>query len=62
VRSWWLKGRAAKLLYEQAAKEVQRAQRRNAQARKSHTKAKWRRLQSLGIRKKDLERSKWNTS
>ncbi|OHB83579.1 MAG: hypothetical protein A2V98_10245, partial [Planctomycetes bacterium RBG_16_64_12] len=50
VRSWWLDGRASKPLYEQAANEIARAQKRNAQARKSHDKATRRKLRALGIR------------
>ena len=62
IRSLWLEGRAASALYAQAADEIQWAQSRNAQARRSHTKTTRARLRSLGIRLTDVKRCRWNSS
>jgi hypothetical protein len=62
VQSWWLDNRASKQLYEQAAKEIARAQNRNAQARKSHTKTTRRKLRRLGIKLTEINRCIWNST
>jgi hypothetical protein len=49
-------------LFAQAAEEIEWAQKRNAQARKSHTKTKWRKLRRLGITKNGLKRCTWDTT
>ena len=60
VRSWWDSGRAAcDRLLERTAAKIRHQQRRNAQARKSHTKAARRKLRELGIRLTDLPRCTW---
>lgn len=49
VRSWWLDGLAAELLFRQAAAEIAYHQQRNAAARQSHTKTTNQRLRAQGI-------------
>jgi len=48
VQSWWLDPAAADDLFERTAETIQYHQHRNAQARKSHTKATKRKLRRLG--------------
>jgi hypothetical protein len=62
IRSLWLDDQAADAIYTQAAAEIQWAQHRNAQARKSHTKTTRRRLRQLGIQLSSLKRCVWNSS
>ena len=62
VRSWWLDGLAADLLFQQAADEIADHQRRNAQARASHTKTTIDRLQQLGIDLNQTQTVPSNTS
>ena len=62
VRSWGLGHRAAKLILEAAAAELAYTQRRNATARKSHTRTTCRKLAALGIRLTGLPRCAWSTS
>jgi hypothetical protein len=60
VRSWWENDRpASDRLLEKTAKKITYLQRRNAQARKSHTKTRRRKLHELGIRLTDLPRGSW---
>ena len=60
VRSWWDNGRGASdRLLEKTAAKIRHQQRRNAQARKSHTQATRRKLRELGIRLTDLPRCTW---
>jgi hypothetical protein len=59
---WWLSLRAPKKLLERTAAEIERAQRRNATARKSHTKRTRRRLRESGIKLTELPRCKWDTT
>ena len=50
VRSWWVDEQpASDRVLEKAAKKISHHQRRNAQARQSHTKTRKIRLKSLGI-------------
>ena len=62
IRSWWLDDVAAKPLFEQAAKEIQHNQARNAQARTSHRKHTRRKLRALGIKLTEIKRCRWDTS
>ena len=55
VQSWWLTPSDADRLINNTAFQLQYHQRRNAQARKSHTGTRIRKLESLGI---DLEKTK----
>ena len=60
VRSWWDNDQAAsERLLEKTAKKITHQQRRNAQARKSHTKTTRRKLHELGIRLTALPRCSW---
>jgi hypothetical protein len=63
VQSWWDNGQAAsERLVEKTVRKIQKLQRRNAQARKSHTKNTQRKLRALGIRLTDLPRCGWETT
>jgi hypothetical protein len=60
VRSWWLNGeRTPRKVIEKIVKKLARTQRRNAAARKSHTKQTRRRLRELGIKLTELKRCQW---
>ena len=60
VRSWWDNDEAVShRLLEKTAATITYHQRRNAQARKSHTKTTRRKLRELGIRLTDLPRCSW---
>lgn len=60
IRSWWDNDRrASDRLLEKTAKKISKAQRRKAQARKSHTKKTIRLLHAIGIRLTDLPRCHW---
>jgi hypothetical protein len=61
VKSWWLDQAAADDLFEQAAKKINWAQKRNAKARKSHTKSKRRKLRQLGIKLTEIKRCRWKS-
>lgn len=62
VQSWWLSPTAAEKLFRRTAKTIQYHQRRNAQARESHTKAAKRKLRRLGIKLSTLKRADSDTS
>ena len=60
VQSWWDNGQAASdRLVEKTVRKIQALQRRNAEARKSHTKKTRGKLRALGIRLTDLPRCGW---
>ncbi len=59
---WWLNLSPPKALLERTSAEIARAQRRNAAARKSHTKRTRRKLRALGIKLTDLPRCQWDTT
>ncbi len=59
---WWLNLRPPKALLERTSAEIERAQRRNAAARKSHIKRTRRRLRELGIKLTGLPRCKWDST
>ena len=59
VQSWWLSGHASTTLIEHTATVIQHWQKRNAAARKSHTKRTRKKLRNIGIYLKDLIRCKW---
>jgi SRSO17 transposase len=61
VQSWWLEPFSADALIEQTAKRLEYYQRRNAQARKSHSKTRIRRLEELGIDLSTTPRCAWNS-
>ena len=49
IQSWWLSPQAAEELISNTAYKLEYYQRRNRQARQSHTKTRIRKLQELGI-------------
>ena len=63
VQSWWDNGHAAsERLVDKTVRKIQTLQRRNAQARQSHTKTTRRKLRALGIRLTDLPRCGWEAT
>ncbi len=60
VRSWGLGRTAARLILDAAAAEIGYTQRRNALARRSHTRTTRKKLAALGIRLKGLPRCGWS--
>jgi hypothetical protein len=63
VSSWGLSSPKAKVeLLQKAAAKIKYAQRRNAQARKSHLKRALEKLRRLGITLSDLSRCSWDTT
>jgi hypothetical protein len=63
VRSWWLSSApATERLLAKAATKITWAQRRNAQARKSHAKRTRRKLRDLGIKLTELKRCRWDAT
>ena len=61
VQSWWLAPFDADALIEQTAKRLEYYQRRNSQARKSHSKTRARRLQEMGIDISATPRCQWDS-
>jgi hypothetical protein len=59
---WWLNLCPPKKLLERTSAEIQRAQHRNAVARKSHIKRTRRRLHERGIKLTGLPRCTWDTT
>ena len=59
IPSWWLDQRPSKKLLERTAAEIERTQKRNAAARKSHTKATRKKLRALGIKLTEVPRCAW---
>src|SRR5271155_3401246 len=53
--------KAAERLLDKAARKITYHQRRNAQARHSHTKTTRRRLRELGIRLRHFQKNSWST-
>jgi hypothetical protein len=62
VQSWWLDAAATAELFRRTAKKIQYHQRRNAAARKSHTKTTKRKLRQYGIKLSTLKRCDSDTS
>ena len=61
LRSWWLNEQpASDRLIDKTAEKIAGTQRRNAQARKSHTKKTLYRLRKLGIKLAALKRCQWD--
>jgi hypothetical protein len=61
VQSWWLDPLNADALIENTAYRLQYYQRRNAQARKSHTKTRIRKLEAMGIDMSQVELCCWES-
>jgi hypothetical protein len=59
IPSWWLEERPSAKLLGRTVEEIQRTQRRNAAARKSHTKATRKKLRALGIKLTEIRRCVW---
>ena len=59
---WWLSLRPPRKLLERTSEEIVRAQRRNASARRSHTKRTRRRLREGGLKLTGLPRCEWDTT
>ncbi len=59
IPSWWLGLRPPKKLLERTAAEIERTQKRNASARKSHTKTTRKKLRALGIKLTEVPRCAW---
>ena len=59
---WWLTMSPPKRLLERTAGEIERTQRRNAEARRCHTKRTRRRLHALGIKLTELPRCCWDST
>ena len=56
---WWLDQRPSLKLLDRTAAELERTQKRNAAARKSHTKATRKKLRALGIKLTEVPRCAW---
>jgi hypothetical protein len=62
VQSWWLDPASTEQLFQRTAETIQYHQRRNVQARVSHTKATKRKLRRQGINVSTLKKANSNTS
>lgn len=60
VVSWWQPEMSADATIREAARHIEYYQRRNAQARKSHTKTRIGKLESLGIDFNSIRRCEWD--
>lgn len=61
VQSWWLDPFDADTLIEQTARRLEYYQRRNLQARKSHSKTRMRRLEDMGIDLRTTPQCQWDS-
>ena len=59
---WWLSRNPPTKLLERTSKEIERAQRRNAEARRCHTKRTRRRFHAIGIKLTELPRCYWDST
>ena len=59
---WWLSLCPPRKLLERTSEEIERTQRRNALARRYHTKRTRRRLHALGIKLTELPRCQWDST
>jgi len=59
IQSWWLPPKAAKELINNTAYRIEYYQKRNRQARQSHTKTRIRKLQELGVQLTQTRRCQW---
>lgn len=59
---WWLSLPPPKALLERTSAEIRRTQRRNALARKCHTKRTRRRLRESGIKLTGLPHCRWDST
>ena len=61
IQSWWLPPRAAEELISNTAYKIAYHQKRNRQARQSHTKTRVRKLQEMEIEVTAIRRCRWET-
>ncbi|OYW11879.1 MAG: hypothetical protein B7Z55_18825, partial [Planctomycetales bacterium 12-60-4] len=61
VQSWWLPPKAAEKLINDTAYKLEYHQKRNRQARESHSKTRLRKLKELGIDVSEIRRCVWDT-
>ncbi len=61
IQSWWLPPKAAEELINNTAYRLEYYQKRNRQARQSHTKTRIRKLQELGVELTQTRRCQWDT-
>lgn len=61
IQSWWLPPSAAEELISNTAYKIAYYQKRNRQARRSHTKTRVRKLQEMGIDLTRIRRCRWET-
>jgi SRSO17 transposase len=61
IQSWWLPPKAAEELINNTAYKIQYYQKRNRQARESHTKTRLRKLQEMGIDLTTTNRCQWDS-
>jgi SRSO17 transposase len=61
IQSWWLPPQAAEELINHTAYKIQYYQKRNRQARQSHTKTRLRKLQDMGIDLTKARRCQWDS-
>ena len=60
IQSWWLPPKAAAALIENTARKIQYHQKRNRQARISHTKTRKKKLEAMGIDLTTTRRCHWD--
>ena len=61
IQAWWLPPKAAEELICNTAYKIQYHQKRNLQARKSHTKTRLNKLQEMGIDLDTIRRCEWDS-
>ena len=61
IQSWWLPPKAAEELINNTAYKIQYYQKRNRQARESHTKTRLRKLEDMGIDLTTTRRCHWDS-
>jgi len=59
---WWLNLRPSAKWLQRTAEKIRENQRRNAEARKSHTKRTIKRLHMLGIKLTETPRCRWGAT
>ena len=63
VQTWFLRNSTtSERVLDKAARKIDYHQRRNANARKSHTKTTRRKLRELGIKLTEIPRCQWNST
>jgi SRSO17 transposase len=62
IESWWMTPENAERLFKSMAYKLTYYQKRNAQARKSHTKTRNKKLAAMGIDMDSISKCSWDTS